>query len=167
MTSLETPSAEAEEETPSTETNTTRRHLSSPALQRLHRSMQEEAVATSLCGGEQEDATVDLEGFEDTAAVEAALADIMSGAVTVEVDENTSANETLCSADTTLQMVPADQATPLDDGAGNKAESGKPSNLAGIVIGVVFAAVGVLLVLVFVVVMRRHRAGNASAVHPR
>lgn len=111
-----------------------------------------------------------LEGFDDEAAVHAALEEVQSGAVPLNVDDSTTAADTICTVDTKLEMV-APETSTLDDNAGKGGDSdGKgPSKLASIVIGVVVAAVGLLLVLIIAVfVVRRRRAanGNPSAVHP-
>ena len=116
-------------------------------------------LQSELCAGPTANATVTLEGFADAAAVEEVLAEILSGEADVPVDETTSASDTICTADARLMMVPP-STDVLDDGAKPNAGEGdkKPSKLASIVIGVVVAAVGVMLILaVTIMVLKRRR----------
>ena len=107
----------------------------SPALKQMAgRELQQ----SNLCAGPQVNATVTLEGYDDAEAVEAALEEVMSGAVSLPVDDSTSASDTICEAEAKLEMM----ATPLptealdENGTGPSTEGNKqPSKTASIVIG--------------------------------
>ena len=122
---------------------------------------------SDLCAGPQANATVTLEGYDNAAAVERALANIMSGATWLPVDDSTSASDTICTAETKLEMMaPATDVLDENNGKPDSSSADKKKS-ASVVIGAVLAAVGVLLILfVSVMALRRRRGRATSSVHP-